>query len=268
MPRLSRRERAKRRREFAYGSLILILIAMIETFLFYQFTHRSEGFDPETLCPVTGPKGHYVLLVDKTDPMTFTQKTALETLLKDLVERKIPEGYLISVFVMGEDYKEASKPLVEICNPGKGDGKSELTANIKQLKRQYNKKFITPLMQQMQAMVSSQSAKYSPIFEMLQMVSLQSFQRFPMEGERHLLLVSDLLHNTPELSLYKKLPSVEDFESSDYARRTFIELKNVQVDLYLLFNSPQFQTDSLMDFWEAYFEKTGANISSITPMPG
>jgi predicted nuclease of restriction endonuclease-like RecB superfamily len=169
---------------------------------------------------------------------------------------------------MGEDYKEASKPLVEICNPGKGDGKSELTANIKQLKRQYHKKFITPLMQQMQAMVSSQSAKYSPIFEMLQMVSLQSFQRFPMEGERHLLLVSDLLHNTPELSLYKKLPSVEDFESSDYARRTFIELKNVQVDLYLLFNSPQFQTDSLMDFWEAYFEKTGANISSITPMPG
>jgi len=268
MARLSRRERAKRRREFAYGSLILILIAMIATFLFYQFTHRSEGFDPETFCPFTGPKGHYVLLVDKTDPMTFTQKTALETLLKDLVERKIPEGYLISVFVMGEDYKEASKPLVEICNPGKGDGKSELTANIKQLKRQYNKKFITPLMQQMQAMVSSQSAKYSPIFEMLQMVSLQSFQRFPMEGERHLLLVSDLLHNTPELSLYKKLPSVEDFESSDYARRTFIELKNVQVDLYLLFNSPQFQTDSLMDFWEAYFEKTGANISSITPMPG
>jgi hypothetical protein len=268
MARLSRRERAKRRREFTYGTLILILIAMIASFLLYQFTHRSEGFDPETLCPVTGPKGHYVLLVDKTDPMTFTQKTALETLLKELVERKIPEGYLISVFVMGEDYKEASKPLVEICNPGKGNGKSELTTNLKQLKRQYNKKFITPLMQQMQAMVSNQSAKYSPIFEMLQMVSLQSFQRFPMDGERHLLIVSDLLHNTPELSLYKKLPSVEDFESSDYARRTFIELKDVKVDLYLLFNSPQFQTDSWMDFWEAYFEKTGATITSVTPMPG
>ncbi len=268
MARLSRRERAKRRRELIYGSLILVFIAMIASFLLYQFTHRSEGFDPETLCPETGPKGHYVLLVDKTDPMTFTQKTAMETLLKELVERKIPEGYLISVFVMGEDYRQTSKPLVEICNPGKGDGKSELTANLKQLKRQYNKKFINPLMQQMQSMVSTQSAKYSPIFEMLQMVSLQSFQRFPMQGERHLLLVSDLLHNTPELSLYKKLPNLEDFEASDYARRTFIDLKEVQVDLYLLFNSPQYQTDSLMEFWGAYFEKTGAKINSVTPMPG
>ena len=200
--------------------------------------------------------------------MTFTQKTAMETLLKELVERKIPEGYLISVFVMGEDYRQTSKPLVEICNPGKGDGKSELTANLKQLKRQYNKKFINPLMQQMQSMVSTQAAKYSPIFEMLQMVSLQSFQRFPMQGERHLLIVSDLLHNTPELSLYKKLPNLEDFEASDYARRTFIDLKDVQVDLYLLFNSPQYQTDSLMEFWEAYFEKTGAKINAVTPMPG
>ena len=268
MARLSRRARAQKRREIILGVLILAVIAVIASVVTYQFTHRSAGFDPETLCPLTGPKGHYALLVDKTDPLSFTQRTALETLLQDLVERKIPEGYLVSVFVMGEDYKANAKPLVEICNPGTGEGKSELTANLKQLKRQYNKKFITPLMQQMQSMVSDQSGKYSPIFEMVQMVSLASFQRHPIEGERRLLIISDLLHNTPELSLYKKVPNIDDFLASDYGRRTYVNLKDVQIDLYLLFNTPQFQTEELTEFWQSFFTKTGATIASITPMPG
>jgi hypothetical protein len=268
MAKLSRRAKAQRRREILLGVSILALIAMIAAVVAYQFLHRSAGYDPETLCPLSGPKGHYALLVDKTDPLSFTQRTALETLLKDLVERKIPEGYLVSVFVLGEDYKLNAKPLVEICNPGTGQDKSELTANLKQLKRQYNKKFITPLMQQMQSMVSDQSGKYSPIFEMIQMVSLESFQRHPIEGERRLLIVSDLLHNTPELSLYKKVPILEDFLLSDYGRRTYVNLTNVQIDLYLLLNTPQYQSDELMQFWQGFFEKTGATIASTNSMPG
>ena len=123
-------------------------------------------------------------------------------------------------------------------------------------------------MQQMQSMVSDQSGKYSPIFEMVQMVSLASFQRHPIEGERRLLIISDLLHNTPELSLYKKVPNIEDFLASDYGRRTYVNLKDVQIDLYLLFNTPQFQTEELTEFWQSFFAKTGATIASITPMPG
>jgi hypothetical protein len=268
MARLSRRAQAQRRREIAIGLAILLVIGVIVSVVTYQFTHRSAGFDPDTLCPLAGPKGHYALLVDKTDPLTFTQRTALETLLGDLVERKIPEGYLVSVFVMGEDYKANAKPLVEICNPGTGEDKSELTANLKQLKRQYNKKFITPLMQQMQSMVSDQSGKYSPIFEMIQMVSLASFQRHAVKGEKRLLIISDLLHNTPELSLYRKVPNIEDFLSSDYGKRTYVNLQDVQIELYLLFNTPQYQSEELTEFWQSFFAKTGAIIASITPMPG
>lgn len=268
MARLSKRARAQRRRDIALSVLMLLLITLIAIAVAYQFTHRSAGLDPETLCPLSGPKGHYALLVDKTDPLSFTQRTALETLLEDLVERKIPQGYLVSVFVMGEDYKANAKPLVEICNPGTGEDQSELTANLKQLKRQYNKKFITPLMQQMQSMVSDQSGKYSPIFEMIQMVSLASFQRHSVQGERRLLIISDLLHNTPELSLYKKVPSIEDFLASDYGKRTYVNLKDVQIELYLLFNTPQYQSEELTDFWQSFFSKTGASMASITPMPG
>ena len=243
---------------------MLVIVGLVG----YQLTHRSDGYDPETLCPLSGPKGHYVLLVDKTDPLSFTQKTALQTLFTDFVEHKVPQGNLISVFVVGEDYTLNAKPLVEICNPGTGEDKSELTANLKQLKRQYSKKFLNPLGEQFQAMTSDKSAKFSPILEMLQMVNLESYQRHPMDGERHLLIVSDMLHNTPGLSLYKNIPSIEDFQASNYGRKSYLELKGVDVELYLLVNSPQYQGDELMGFWRTYFESIGAKISKVVPMPG
>ena len=268
MARLSRRAKKQQNREIVFGLLIILTVAVIVALVGYQLTHRSDGYDPETLCPLSGPKGHYVLLVDKTDPLSFTQKTELQTLFADFVEHKVPQGNLVSVFVVGEDYTQNSKPLVEICNPGTGEDKSELTANLKQLRRQYSKKFITPLSQQFQSMISDKSSKYSPILEMLQMVNLESYKRHPIDGERHLLIVSDMLHNTPGLSLYKKIPSVEEFQTSTYGRKSYLELKEVDVELYLLINSPQYQGDELMEFWHSYFESVGAKISRIVPMPG
>jgi hypothetical protein len=268
MARLSRRAKKQQQREIVFGLLIIAAVLVIVGLVGYQLTHRSDGYDPETLCPLSGPKGHYVLLVDKTDPLSFTQKTALQTLFTDFVEHKVPQGNLISVFVVGEDYTLNAKPLVEICNPGTGEDKSELTANLKQLKRQYSKKFLNPLGEQFQAMTSDKSAKFSPILEMLQMVNLESYQRHPMDGERHLLIVSDMLHNTPGLSLYKNIPSIEDFQASNYGRKSYLELKGVDVELYLLVNSPQYQGDELMGFWRTYFESIGAKISKVVPMPG
>ena len=268
MARLSRRAKKQQRREIVFGLLIIATVLVIVGLVGYQLTHRSDGYDPETLCPLSGPKGHYVLLVDKTDPLSFTQKTALQTLFTDFVEHKVPQGNLISVFVVGEDYTLNAKPLVEICNPGTGEDKSELTANLKQLKRQYSKKFLNPLGEQFQAMTSDKSAKFSPILEMLQMVNLESYQRHPMDGERHLLIVSDMLHNTPGLRLYKNIPSIEDFQASNYGRKSYLELKGVDVELYLLVNSPQYQGDELMGFWHTYFESIGAKISKVVPMPG
>ena len=126
MARLSRRAKKQQRREIVFGLLIILTVVIIVSLVGYQLTHRSDGYDPETLCPLSGPKGHYVLLVDKTDPLSFTQKTALQTLFADFVEHKVPQGNLVSVFVVGEDYTLNSKPLVEICNPGTGEDKSEI----------------------------------------------------------------------------------------------------------------------------------------------
>ncbi len=265
-----RRAKTKRRNEIIFGSLIILFVMTSLAGIAYLMLTREEGLDRTTLCPAKGPKGHYVLLVDKTDPLTFLQKEAFEVTLKELVERKIPEGYLLSVFALGEDFKENAKPLIELCNPGRGDNKSAITNNPKKLERQYQENFLKPFLKQSEQLLGKQSAETSPIFEMLQLVSINAFRTHDIKGERRLILMSDMLHNTPQFSMYKEktLTDYAVFTTSDYGRKTQLNLHEVEIELHYLMNSPQFQTKRNLKFWEDYFNKAGARIVIVNVLEG
>lgn len=265
-----RGRRAKRRdtQYIIYGVFFLVVaIVVAATAGLFVFTRESEP-DKVTLCPSKGPKGHYVLLVDKTDPMSFTQKQAFSVLLKEVVKKRLPQDYLLSVFVLGEDFKATAEPLVELCNPGSGENSSALTSNVDWIRRDYEEKFIKPLMQQAEALQGSQPAKASPIFEMLQLVAINGFKRSDVKGERRLLLVSDMLHNNSAFSMYRGIPTYSSFAETDYALRTRTDLQGVEVELYYLINTPQLQTRRNQKFWEEYFDKSGARLVEVFPLGG
>ncbi|WP_454741357.1 hypothetical protein [Cupriavidus necator] len=268
MAQLGRRGRQRRTRELVLGTLALIVVIAGLGVVGYNMKSRPNGLNPETMCPADGPVGHYVLLVDKTDPLNFTQKQAFSVIFEELMEKRIPEGYLLSVFVLGEDFKETAVPLVELCNPGDGSGKSELTANLKRLKAQYRLKFIEPVLKQSESLVSTQPAKWSPIFEMLQLVGINAYRKHDVKGERRLIIMSDMLHNTPQFTMYKGPVDYSAFAASDYGKKAQPELGNVEVELHYLMNSPQLQTKRNLKFWEDYFAKAGARIVAVRPLEG
>lgn len=263
-----RRAKRRRTREFVLGTLILgVVIAGIGGVAYFMAT-RPKGLDPTSMCPAAGPYGHYVLLVDKTDPLNFTQKQAFAVILDELVEKRVPEGYLLSVFALGEDFKATAAPLVELCNPGDGTGKSELTANLRKLKAQYRSQFAEPILRLSESLVSSQPAKWSPIFEMLQLVGINGFRKHDIKGERRLVIVSDMLQNTPQFTMYRGSVDYAGFAASDYGKKAQLELRNVDVELHYLMNSPQLQTKRNLKFWEDYFDKSGARIVAVRPLEG
>ena len=266
----ARGRRAKRRQtqHILFGILGLGFVLAILGAAAYYFLTRGSGPDKVTLCPAKGPKGHYVLLVDKTDPLNFTQKQAFSVLLDDLIRKRLPEGYLLSVFVLGEDFKALAEPLVELCNPGSGENKSALTNNVGWARRDYEQKFIKPLMHQAEVLQESQPAKASPIFEMLQLVAINGFRRHDVKGERRLFLMSDMLHNNASFSMYRALPNYSSFADTDYGRKTRAALQGVEVELYYLINTPQFQTRRNLKFWEEYFDKSGARLVAVRPLEG
>ncbi len=266
--RKSRAARKRQTRNIAIGVGALVVFLSALAGVGYYLATRDPGLERDTLCPTTGATAHTVLLVDKTDPLSFNQKQAFIRLFEDLVDRRIAPGEMVSVFVLGEDYREGAKPVVEICNPGSGKGKSELTANIQKLNAQFRTRFREPLLKQADALVASQPAKNSPILEMLQLVSLNAFRKHAVNGPRKLIMVSDLLHNSPQLSMYRALPSYDAFAATDYARRMQTDFTGVDVEIHELLHTPRLQTRALIDFWETYFTRSGVKVVLVKAMEG
>jgi hypothetical protein len=250
------------------GVALLAVAAAVVSLVVYVIIVRDPPLDKTTMCPAAGPLGHIVLLVDKTDPLNFTQRQAFSVAMKELVETKVPVGHLLSIFVLGEKFEQSAVPLIELCNPGSDVGKSELSDNLKRLRRQYEERFVRPLEDATKALVAEEPAKASPIFEMLQLAGINGFRKHAVKGHKRLVLVSDMLHNTPQFSMYTGPVEFELFETTDYAKRTQAELRDVSVELHYLMTTPRLQTRRNQVFWERYFERAGARLSEVRRVEG
>ena len=230
----------------------------------------SQPDAPDSLlCPArTGPKGHVILLVDRTDPLSFTQSRAVNQLVEDIAKgRYAREGELLSVFVLGEDFRSTPDPIFERCNPGDGSSRSKLTENPELWKQKHEAEFVKPLMALEPQMRATQAGQWSPIFEMLQVVSLR-FAKYDVRGRKYLILVSDMLHNTPAYSLYKEPPEFAVLQTRPDFAKLRSKLEAVDVELLLLMHTPQLQTRRLSRFWEDYFRDMGGRLQRIDPLPG
>ena len=268
---MARRSAAAKKRQtknVAVGiAAIVLFLSAVAGAMYYVLT-RDAGIDRQTLCPKGGPLAHTVLLVDKTDPLNFSQKEAFLRLLEELVDRRITPGELVSVFVLGEDFRDGAKPLVEVCNPGSGEGKSELTANVAKLNATYRERFREPLLKQADALISTKPAKGSPILEMLQLISINGFRKHAVKGPNRLIIVSDLLHKTAQYSMYQGPMDFEALANTDYGRKMSAELPGVEVEIHHVLNYPKLQNRRQLDFWKAYFSRSGAKTMSVRPMEG
>lgn len=268
MARKSKLARNRQRTNLFLGTLSLLVVVGLVSGAVWWWSQKKAGLDPVTLCPHNGPLGHNVLLIDKTDPFNLPQKAAFDLLVTDLVTKQTPPGYLLSIYVLGDDFKTQTKPLVELCNPGDAKGHSELTENTKQLNRQYKERFLKPVFEQSTELLNIATAQESPILEMLQMVNLNSLQRHNVDGPKQLIVLSDLLQNSKQLSMYKSVPNFESFDQTGYALKTKSNFAGIDVKVQLLQNAPQLQKQNLFDFWEKYFNKAGAASYERHALPG
>jgi len=258
----------KRRQELRTIALLVIVLLSMAGAIGWYFLHRPTATDKLTLCPTSGPLGHYVVLVDNTDPYNFIQRQAFAQGLKALADNTVPEGYLLSVYTLGEDFTQTAKPLFEKCNPGTAAGKSEFDSNPARIQERFEREFREPVIQLENVLMQEKPADKSPIFEMLQLVAINSFKAENIKGPKTLIVYSDMLVNTADFSMFKGQADFDGFATSAYGQKTQTRLKGVQVKLNYLMNYPKLQTRKQLTFWERYFEKAGARLIAVTPMEG
>ncbi|ANI16306.1 MULTISPECIES: hypothetical protein [Pseudomonas] len=258
----------KRRQELRTIALLVIVLLSMAGGIGWYFLQRPTAIDKLTLCPASGPLGHYVVLVDNTDPYNFIQRQAFAQGLKALADKLVPEGYLLSVYALGEDFTQTAKPLFEKCNPGTAVGKSELDSNPTRIQERFEREFREPVTQLENVLMQDKPADKSPIFEMLQLVAINSFQSENIQGPKTLVVYSDMLANTSEFSMFKGQADFDGFAASAYGQKSQTRLDGVQVKLNYLMNYPKLQTRKQLAFWERYFEKAGARLVAVTPVEG
>jgi hypothetical protein len=246
-------------------SASVLLVGLI----YFSVVSGRKSLDPVTLCPAD-PTSITVLLIDVTDPMNPAQQQDFMNQLAGL-KNEIPRYGQLTVVKVDATSRQLLTPVIIRCNPGTAEDTNSATGNPEKLKRQWEQDFSLPLDAAFDQLTQASGSETSPIMESIQSVNLTALQKPGIRDKpRRLIVVSDLLQNTPETRFYGALPSPKEFLTSPAFLRTRTDLRGIQVELWMLQRADAADTQprALPDLWDSMISKQGGYVKRIYNISG
>lgn len=244
--------------------VVMFIVAMGSVYVYVTGLPRP---DPVTLChPKYPAKSHTILLVDKTDP--FYDKTD-EKLYELIVSEKdkLPQFDRLSLYLVTGLPAAPVELLFSLCNPGTRETAKWYYQNPARVHRQFEEKFVAPLLHAMNELRNVQTAQQSPILEAIQ--SISTIAGIPPTGpNRRLIIVSDMLQNVPGIYRhYDNHDPYQDLRSTQYFKLTAPSLHGMIVTVHYIAREKykRHQGNWHQAFWEAYFLASGVGHVSFIP---
>lgn len=207
--------------------------------------------------PDRASAGMTVMLIDATDPPTAGHRAWLTQRLRQVGER-MRRGERLTVYVLSGQ-SSAPRELLTITNPGRARDAALLTEGGQVLDRRFTLEVLQPVDSLMTVAARCDTSRQSAILEALWQIS--NYSDFAREtGPRHLVLVSDLLQNTPGFSLYA--PGSSDFftpagKLRDSGWEARLGGTTVEVFCLLRPRDEALQGPALIAQWVRYFKHCG-----------
>lgn len=251
-----REQRKKLRAILTVVAVVAIIFAGGGWFLLEK--SKMQSLD-ENLCPPQ-PSEFTAVIVDVTDPLTLAQRQDLRNRLDQLRQAIRVEGE-IAFFKIDATNTKLLQPILTLCNPGTAADFSEVDRDLKRVQATYDDKFEAPIVQAYERIFSASGSDRSPILQSIQSVNLTELQTAKAKGKpRRIVLISDLLQNTANLTFYGRLPSAEEVLANSDFRTASTNLAGVRVDLWMLQRPDYRQTQprALPDLWNILLQEQGA----------
>jgi hypothetical protein len=215
--RQPRRRNSERGAGAAIGGIALIFLALAALgalAVFYFSVTPKPKLDAASLCPVDGPHGITVVLVDTSDDLPEpTQREVLGQLEDQISE--LPDYHKLDIRVL-DIAGGRSRSLFSKCNPGDGTGLSEWTDNPRLARMRWLENFRLPAKVAVKNSLSSAKAKSSPIMGAIQDIAIDQFSSAAAQKvEKKLIVISDMLEFTP---LYSQYPGAGDLSYHRFKR--------------------------------------------------
>ena len=172
--------------------------------MFYFSVPQRPKLDPVSLCPINGPEGITVVLVDTSDDLPEIAQRQVLGLLDDQITG-LAAYHKLDIRVLDVVHGR-SRSLFSKCNPGDGNGLSEWTDNPRLARMRWIDSFRQPASDAVKHSVVSAQAASSPIMGALQDIAVDEFSSSAARDvEKTLIIVSDMLENTRDYNQYQNL---------------------------------------------------------------
>jgi hypothetical protein len=254
----------------ALVAVLVILIGLGITLIVIA-NKVSVPTDSNTLCRTDKPPSEVVvLLLDMSDEFTEPQRLKIKNEFRRL-EESIPRFGLFEAYAV-DNLQKVATAVVHLCKPYDSaslEQMNELYQNPQIARKKWDR-FVQQLDEELQRLMDTPQSETSPIFEAIQATALRTFDNPDYDGlPKRLIIVSDLLQNTPDYSQYNGIAPFKDFKRSPYYSKVRADLKGVSVEVLYLArpHTPQ-KWPNHYRFWEDYFVDQGAQISEIKPVWG
>ncbi|MBI5319808.1 hypothetical protein [Bradyrhizobium sp.] len=170
---------------------------------FYFSTPKRLTLDAQSLCPVDGPQGISVVLVDTSDDLPETTRREVQVILDDMIA-SLPPFYKLDIRVL--DIAGArSRSLFSKCNPGDGVGLSEWTDNPRIARLRWIESFRKPASEAVRSSIASAKATSSPLMAAIQDIAIEQFSSAASQNaKKTLTVISDMIEYTRDYSQYPK----------------------------------------------------------------
>lgn len=257
---MARTSRSSRNRQGgAIGTILAVMaiIAMIfgaGAFFYLSYSSSDPEVDEATLCPKTGPTAHLAILVDTTDPMSFTQIEAA----RQQIERKIANAAVhtrISFGTVNPDIDMRSGTFFSMCKPQSGADASILTQNPQMVEYRFRNEFAGPVYEAMDKMMRVPEAQSSPIMEAAQEFATRIPGFTITEVPRELVLMSDLVQHSDIFSFYRG-GDWNSFQAAGGPTHFGSAYSGATVTVLRIPRLPE-KNAIIDDFWVRYFDAQG-----------
>lgn len=267
VPRPTSRVSKRRRHDVRVGiPLIVLALALLGGIIggYITLVRDRVEIDAATGCPTSGPSAVTAILFDRTDPINDKQKLFLKNKL-DSFQEKTQKHEEVDTYSLEDQGDRIVRPLLRLCDPGKGTDVSSLTGNPELLRERWDQQFDTPLREMMDALREGGGAKTSAIFEAIQSVSLQSFQnpKAGVSAPKQLIIISDLIQFTKTLDFYRDDLNYQTFQQSIEARRLRTNLSGVSIEVLFIPRARPDRINRLVRFWTNWLVDQGAGPDSL-----
>lgn len=252
----------RRRRRMQRLALLNFLIAgvVIAAIAYAVYALQPPPYDEDTLCVLSDElPPHTAIIIDKTDEYSPAQAELIAAVIRRTRDR-LDVGERLTIFELDARGQFDPRGQFSLCNPGRGSQVNPLFRNPGLIEERYEALFDAPLEGVLGDLVTPKEAPASPIMEALaRLAQTEAFS--PDAPERSIVLISDMLQNSPLFSAYGGrggLPAsipASDVVSDQIENRFGTGLRGVTLEIRLIprDRNVDLQRGALRAYWDDLF---------------